>query len=168
VAYSDERIEGLTTTDARVRLLRTVPSVRPVTAAAFVAALDEVTPFRGAHEVEAYLGLVPRELSSGERQQRGRITKSGPSRVRRLLVQTAVSIVRLRDPRTADLREWAMTPPPRQEGGDGGLGPALGRHPLRHAARRDPLRTATAGALPPDDGLDAGPGGTMSDPPAHR
>ena len=41
VAYSDERIEALTTTDARVRLLRTVPSVGPVTAAAFVAALDD-------------------------------------------------------------------------------------------------------------------------------
>lgn len=108
VAYSDTRIEALTTTDPRVRLLRTVPSVGPVTAAAFVAALDEVTRFRGAHEVEAYLGLVPRELSSGERQHRGRITKAGPSRVRRLLVQAAVSILRLRDPRTGDLREWAM------------------------------------------------------------
>jgi transposase len=108
VAYSDERIEALTTTDPRVRLLRTVPSVGPVTAAAFVAALDEVTRFRGAHEVEAYLGLVPRELSSGESQHRGRITKAGPSRVRRLLVQAAVSILRLRDPRTGDLREWAM------------------------------------------------------------
>jgi transposase len=108
VAYSDERIEALTTTDARVRLLRTVPSVAPVTAAAFVAALDEVTRFRGAHEIEAYLGLVPRELSSGESQHRGHITKPGPSRVRRLLVQAAVSILRRRDPRTADLRQWAL------------------------------------------------------------
>jgi transposase len=82
--------------------------VGPVTAAAVVAARDEVTRFRGAPEVEAYLGLVPRDLSSGERQQRGRITKAGPSRVRRLLVQAAVSILRLRDPRTADLREWAL------------------------------------------------------------
>jgi transposase len=108
VAYSDERIEAVTETDQRVRLLRSVPSVGPVTAAAFVAALDDVKRFRGAHEVEAYLGLVPRELSSGESQRRGRITKAGPSRVRRLLVQTAVSILRLRDPRTVDLREWAM------------------------------------------------------------
>jgi transposase len=108
VAYTDERIEALTTTDSRVRLLRTVPSVGPVTAAAFVAALDEVTRFRGAHQVEAYLGLVPRELSSGQRHRRGGITKAGPSRVRRLLVQATVSILRLRDPRTADLRQWAM------------------------------------------------------------
>jgi len=108
VAYSDDRIEALTTTDQRVRLLRTVPRVGPVTAAAFVAALDEVSRFRGAHEVEAYLGLVPRELSSGESQHRGRITKAGPSRVRRLLVQAAVSILRLRDPQTVDLHQWAL------------------------------------------------------------
>jgi transposase len=79
-----------------------------VTAAAFVAALDDVTRFRRAHEVEAYLGLVPRELSSGEHQRRGHITKAGPSRVRRLLVQAAVSTLRLQDPRTTALREWAL------------------------------------------------------------
>jgi hypothetical protein len=58
--------------------------------------------------VAAYLGLVPRELSSGESQRRGRITKAGPTRVRWLLVQVAVSMLRLRDPRTVAWREWAM------------------------------------------------------------
>ena len=78
-----------------------------MTAAAFVAALDDAPRFRRAHEVEAYLGLVPRELSSGERQRRGRITKAGNTRMRWLLVQAAVSILRRRDPRTAALRDWA-------------------------------------------------------------
>jgi transposase len=55
----------------------------------------------------AYLGLVPRELSSEETQRRGRITKAGSSRVRWLLIQAAVSMLRLHDPRTAALREWA-------------------------------------------------------------
>jgi transposase len=108
LAYSDERIEAVTRTDSRVRLLRSRPSVGPVTAAAFVAALDDVRRFRRAHEVAAYFGLVPRELSSGEHQRRGRLTKAGHTRVRSLLVQAAVSIVRLRDPRTADLRAWAI------------------------------------------------------------
>ena len=58
--------------------------------------------------MEAYLGLVPRELSSGESQRRGRITKAGHTRVRWLLVQAAVSMLRLRDPQTTALREWAM------------------------------------------------------------
>ena len=108
LAYSDERITAVTQTDERVRRLQSVPNVGPVTAAAFVAALDDAARFRRAHEVEAYLGLVPRELSSGETQRRGRITKAGSSRVRWLLIQAAVSMLRLRDPRTAALREWAV------------------------------------------------------------
>jgi transposase len=90
-----------------VRRLQRVPNIGPVTAAAFVAALDDAHRFGRAHEVEAYVGLVPREWSSGETQRRGRITKAGSGRVRWLLIQAAVSMLRLRDPRTAELREWA-------------------------------------------------------------
>src|SRR5713226_5713958 len=107
LAYSDERIAAVTQTDERVRRLQSVPNIGPVTAAAFVAALDDAARFRRAHEVEAYLGLVPRELSAGETQRRGRITKAGSSRVRWLLIQAAVSMLRLHDPRTLALREWA-------------------------------------------------------------
>src|SRR5215472_5717147 len=105
LAYSDERIAAVTATDERVRRLQSVPNIGPVTA--FVAAIDEASRFHRGHEVEAYLGLVPRERSSGETQRRGRITKAGSSRVRWLLIQAAVSMLRLHDPRTATLREWA-------------------------------------------------------------
>ena len=108
LAYSDGVIEAVTRPDARVQRLRTVPCVGPVTAAAFVATIDDAQRFHRAHEVEAYLGLVPKELSSGESQRRGRITKAGNRRMRWLLVQAAVSMLRLRDPRTAALRRWAM------------------------------------------------------------
>src|SRR5262249_18496813 len=104
---SDERIAAVTATDKRVRRLQSVPHVGPVAAAAFVAAIDEASRFRHAHEVEAYLGLVPRELSSGETQRRGRITKAGSSRGRGLLIKAAVSILGLRDPRRATRREGA-------------------------------------------------------------
>src|SRR5439155_10428250 len=71
LAYSDETIERVATHDERVQRLRTVPSVGPVTAAAFVATIDDVQRFRHAHQLEAYLGLVPRECSSGDTQRRG-------------------------------------------------------------------------------------------------
>jgi Transposase IS116/IS110/IS902 family len=106
LADADERIAAVTQTDDRVRWLPSVPNIGPVTAAAFVAALDPAARFRRAHEVEASLGLVPRELSSGETQRCGRMTKAGSSRVRWLLIQAAVSMLRLRDARTAHLREW--------------------------------------------------------------
>jgi transposase len=86
LAYSDATIEHLAVQDPRVPRLRSVPSIGPVTAAAFLAAIDDVGRFHHAHQLEAYLGLVPREYSSGETQRRGPITKAGHSRVRWLLI----------------------------------------------------------------------------------
>ncbi len=93
--------------DANVLRLCTVPGVGPVIAAAFVATVDQVERFGSAHELEAYLGLVPSESSSGERQQRGAITKAGNSRMRWLLVETAWIVLRSRREDTKHLREWA-------------------------------------------------------------
>ena len=108
LAYSDEVIAHLATHDPRLQRLRTVPSIGPVTAAAFLATLDEAQRFRHAHQVEAYLGLVPREFSSGESQRRGPITKAGPGRARWLLIQAAVSILRRQPPAAEALRTWAL------------------------------------------------------------
>ena len=85
-----------------------MPSVGPVTAIAFVAALDDVARFRSAHQVQAYLGLVPSEYSSGDRRVRGRITKRGDARMRWLLVEAAWRILRSANPGLAALRAWAL------------------------------------------------------------
>ena len=108
LAYSDETIERVSAHDERVQRLRSVPSVGPVTAAAFVATIDDVQRFHHAHQLEAYLGLVPRESSSGDTQQRGPITKAGSRRTRWLLIQVAVSILRRRPPEAEALRTWAL------------------------------------------------------------
>jgi transposase len=108
LAYCDERIEHLAVQDPRVPRLRSVPCVGPVTAAAFLAAVDDAQRFRHAHQLEAYLGLVPREYSSGESQRRGPITKAGHSRTRWLLIQAAVSILRRRPPKAETLQTWAL------------------------------------------------------------
>src|SRR5712692_6726875 len=108
LAYSDATIEHLAVQDPRVPRLRSVPGVGPVTAAAFLAAVDDAQRFHHAHQLEAYLGLVPREYSSGETQRRRPITKAGHSRVRGLLIQAAVSILRRRPPQAEELRTWAL------------------------------------------------------------
>ena len=107
IAWIDGRLEQLARSDEVVERLCSAPSVGPVTAAAFASTIDEPERFKGAHQVEAYLGLVPSEMSSGEKQHKGGITKAGNGRVRYLLVQVAHSILRLRSPRTEALREWA-------------------------------------------------------------
>jgi transposase len=78
-----------------------------VTATAFVSTLDQVERFSRAHQVEAYVGLGPCEFSSGERQQRGGLTKAGNTRLRWLMVEAAWSILRSRSERTEELRQWA-------------------------------------------------------------
>jgi len=85
----------------------TVPEVGALTAVTFVATLDQVGRFRGAHQVEAYVGLVPREWSSSELQRRGHITKAGNSRMRWLLVEAASRLMWPRNTRAQALREWA-------------------------------------------------------------
>jgi transposase len=57
--------------------------------------------------VASYLGLVPREYSSGEQQRRGRVMRSAHPYVQALLVQAAWRISRVKDPRTTALCAWA-------------------------------------------------------------
>jgi transposase len=102
------RIALLVADDPVVQRLMTVPGVGVITAAAFVATVDDVQRFRCAHELEAYLGLVPSERSSGEKRRLGHITKAGNSRMRWLLVEAAWCILRNRGAETAALRAWAL------------------------------------------------------------
>jgi transposase len=93
IRAADRWATQLAETDTGTQRLMTVPGVGPVTALTYAATLDTPARFGGdAGRASAYVGLVPREYSSGERQYRGRITKAGPPTVRRLLVQAAWSI----------------------------------------------------------------------------
>ena len=103
----DARVEERAKEDEVVRRLCTAPGNGPVTAAPFVATLDTAGRFERAHQVEAYLGLVPREMSSGEKQRKGRMTKAGNSRARSLLMESAWCIMRWKKPETEELRTWA-------------------------------------------------------------
>ena len=95
IRRADERVSELAKDETHQHLI-TVPGVGPVTAVAFIATLDDPKRFHGPKQVRAYLGLVPRERSSGEKALRGRITKQGSGRMRRLLVQAAWAVLRSR------------------------------------------------------------------------
>ena len=106
IARADDRLTATAGADPLIARLRTVPTIGPVTAVAFVATLDTVTRFRTAHQVAGYLGLTPREYSSGECQHRGRISKTGSPRMRALLVEAGWRLLRRNDPAAAALRVW--------------------------------------------------------------
>jgi transposase len=93
LAALEQRTETMAQGNEVVARLHTAPGVGPLTALSCVATLDDVERFDNAHQVESYLGLVPREWSSGE-QQRGTITKQGSGRMRALLVGAAWRILR--------------------------------------------------------------------------
>ncbi len=108
ITAADARLIGLAKDHPVVTRLRTMPGIGPVTAIAFVAALDDVTRFQSAHQVQAYLGLVPNEDSSGDHRLRGRITKRGDARMRWLLGETAWRILRSPNAALAGLKAWAL------------------------------------------------------------
>jgi transposase len=89
ITVLEERLDAIGAADLRVKLLRTIPGVGPRLAEAIVALLDRPERFHKANEVSAYIGMVPKELDSGETVRRGPITKHGSRLVRSLLVEVA-------------------------------------------------------------------------------
>jgi transposase len=107
LATADDHFEKLVAADPVVKRLTTLPGIGPITATAYVAALDDATRFEGAAQVSSYLGLAPREYSSGEQQRRGRVLRSAHPHVQSLLVQAAWRMSRSSSAETAGLRAWA-------------------------------------------------------------
>jgi transposase len=92
IAQADVELKVLARADVRMRRLMTVPGVGPVTAARFVAALDDVERFPNAASVASYLGLIPGENTTGFRTKRTRLTRAGAPQVRWALGQAAWSL----------------------------------------------------------------------------
>ncbi len=80
--------------DEAARLLMTQPGVGPITSLAYVLTIGDVSRFQRGKQVASYVGLIPREHSSGGRQKLGAITKQGNRFLRMLLVEAAQSACR--------------------------------------------------------------------------
>ncbi len=96
IREADAELAEEASKDATCRRLMTVPGVGPVTALRYVAALDDRSRFKTAHQVESYTGLVPGEASSSENRRRTSLTKAGAPALRWALVQAAWSMRRCR------------------------------------------------------------------------
>ena len=73
------------------RLLQTMPGVGPITALAVEAFAPPMESFRRGRDFAAWLGLVPRQRSSGGKARLGRISKAGQHDIRRLLIIGAMA-----------------------------------------------------------------------------
>lgn len=78
------------------RRLTTIPGVGPITASAIVATAEDGRQFRTAHQLAAWIRLVPRQRSSGGKDRLGSISKRGDPYLHKLLLHGARSVVRWR------------------------------------------------------------------------
>src|SRR5271166_1738325 len=90
----DQAVQCAAEEHPQARLLMTQPGVGANTALAYVLTIGDETRFPRGKQVASYLGLIPREESSGGRQKLGAITKQGNRLVRSLLVEAAQIAVR--------------------------------------------------------------------------
>lgn len=80
--------------DPASRRLATIPGVGPITASTLVATVTDPATFRSGREFAAWLGLVPRQHSSGGKARLGRISRRGDTELRRLLIIGAQAVLR--------------------------------------------------------------------------
>jgi transposase len=94
IAPLDQAVAEAAEKNERARLLMTQPGVGPITSMAFVLTMGDVNRFQRGKQVASYLGLIPREYSSGGHQRFGSISKQGNRFLRMLLVEAAQVAVR--------------------------------------------------------------------------
>jgi len=107
IAAIDEEIKALVMADETARRLMTIPGIGPVTASAIVATVQETSAFASGREFAAFLGLTPRQSSSGGKERLGHITKMGDRYLRKLLVVGACAVLIHRKGHNDALRRWA-------------------------------------------------------------
>ncbi|MER8509969.1 IS110 family transposase [Mesorhizobium sp. M0894] len=107
IRQSDQAIMALAKADETARRLMTVPGTGPVTASALVASVQDISAFSGPREFAAFLGLTPRQNSSGGKERLGRVSKMGNRYLRKLLVVGAHAVLFHRRRSSDALRSWA-------------------------------------------------------------
>lgn len=106
IAVYDRRVEAVARqTESAQRLLQ-APGIGPVTATALVATVGNAHAFKNGRQFAAWLGLVPRQHSSGGTRRLGRITKRGDVYLRTLLIHGARAVMRQLARRTDATSRW--------------------------------------------------------------
>jgi transposase len=103
----DKEIAMQTKECPQAQLLMTIPGVGPITSLRFIAEIGDVARFSRSKSVGAYVGMTPRQYSSGETQKQGRISKCGPKELRSLLMEVGI-IILTRTKSWSKLKAWGL------------------------------------------------------------
>src|SRR3979490_905336 len=90
------------------RLLYKVPGIGKIIASLIAANVPDPSVFKSGRDFAAWLGLTPRQNSSGGKQALGAITKQGNRYIRKLLVLGATSLLNVVGKRKGALRDWIV------------------------------------------------------------
>lgn len=104
-AYDRRVAQVAQQTESAQRLMQ-VPGVGPITATALVASVGDARTFKNGRQFAAWVGLVPRQHSSGGTRRLGRITKRGDVYLRTLLIHGARAVLRQLARRTDAISRW--------------------------------------------------------------
>jgi transposase len=107
IAACDRTIAAMTKADPITRRLMSIPGIGAITASALAASVADPANFSGPREFAAFLGLTPRQHSSGGKERLGRISKMGNRYLRKLLVVGAHAVLYHRTRHADPLRAWA-------------------------------------------------------------
>lgn len=105
----DRRLKQLAQEDERIRRLQEIGGIGPVTASALVAAVGDAKQFKSGREMAAWLGLVPRQHSSGGKTKMGHISKRGDSYLRTLLIHGARAVLNACDHKEDRRSRWLQS-----------------------------------------------------------
>lgn len=107
IAHYDALIEALAQVMPPAQRLMRMAGIGPITATALVASVGDAKEFASGRQFAAWLGLTPRQYSSGGKSRLGGISKRGDSYLRRMLVHGARSVLRVAKDKTDRLGRWA-------------------------------------------------------------
>lgn len=107
IKLADIAIAKLAKADPVANTLMSIPGIGAITASALVASVGDPSSFSGPRQFAAFLGLVPRQNSSGGKVRLGRVSKMGNAYLRKLLVVGAHAVLYHRARHTDPLRCWA-------------------------------------------------------------
>lgn len=107
IEHFDKKIEAVFKSSEPCQRVARIKGVGPKTAAAIVAAVGDGSDFRNGRHMAAWLGLVPRQFSSGDKAVLMGISKRGSQHLRSLLVHGARAVVRTAPNKNDPISQWA-------------------------------------------------------------
>ncbi len=106
IKNQDKKIESIYKADEKCQRISAIEGIGPVTATAIVSAIGDPKLFKNGRHFAAYLGLVPKQSSSGGKERLLGISKRGDTYLRTMLIHGARAIIRYADSKEDSRSEW--------------------------------------------------------------